>query len=320
MKRITAFIISIMLLVSLCGCGSSINKSSGKLKIICTIFPQYDFVRNIAGDHVDLKMLVPFGMESHDFSLENMTVADVANVGASDLVIYTGGESDSDWINTLKSSVSGSTEWLALTDIVEPLPEQLSQSMNISHVHSDGHHEHEENEIDEHVWTSPKRAVEIVEALRDKLSALDTQNAGIYKDNAADYIEKLKLLDKEMTGTAASAKKKTLIFADRFPFRYLCADYGLNYDAAFPGCSSSTDPSVAQIESLTAAAVRDGAKAVFYLENSNGIYAKQIAGKVGAKALMLHSCHQVTRDEFKNGASYIGLMNENIEKIREALS
>ena len=320
MKRITAFIISIMLLVSLCGCGSSINKSSGKLKIICTIFPQYDFVRNIAGDHVDLKMLVPFGMESHDFSLENMTVADVANVGASDLVIYTGGESDSDWISTLKSSVSDSTEWLALTDIVEPLPEQLSQSMNISHVHSDGHHEHEENEIDEHVWTSPKRAVEIVEALRDKLSALDPQNAGIYNDNAADYIEKLKLLDKEMTETAASAKKKTLIFADRFPFRYLCADYGLNYDAAFPGCSSSTDPSVAQIESLTAAAVKDGAKAVFYLENSNGIYVKQIAGKVGAKALMLHSCHQVTRDEFKNGASYIGLMNENIEKIREALS
>ncbi|MFR7855383.1 MAG: metal ABC transporter substrate-binding protein [Acutalibacteraceae bacterium] len=320
MKRITALFISVLLLILLCGCGSSTKDNGGKLKIICTIFSQYDFIRNIAGDHVDLKMLVPFGMESHDFSLENMTVADVANVGASDLVIYTGGESDSDWINTLRCSVKGSTEWLALTDIVEPLPELLSQSMNISHVHSDGHHEHEENETDEHVWTSPKRAVEIVEALKDKLSALDPYNAGIYSDNATDYIEKLKLLDQKMTKTVELSEKKTLIFADRFPFRYLCADYGLSYDAAFPGCSSSTDPSVAQIESLTAAASKVGAKAVFYMENSNGIYAKQIAGKVGAKALMLHSCHQVTRDEFKNGASYIGLMDQNIEKIREALS
>lgn len=315
MKKITAIFLAVLLLLPLVGCGSSSKDESKKrLSVICTIFPQYDFIRNIAGDLVDLKMLVPFGMESHDFSLESLSVADIKNIGASQLVIYTGGESDSKWINELKSSVRGDTKWIALTDIVEPLSEIISDSMNHNHDHGDEH-----EETDEHVWTSPKRAIEIVDFLTDKLAEFDEGNASAYRVNAEKYKSELIELDKELELTVSSSKHKTLIFADRFPFRYLCADYGLSFDAAFSGCSSSTDPSVVQIESLIKSAVQAEARVVFYMENSKQIYAKQIAAKVGAKTLLLHSCHQITKQQFDSGISYTELMKNNINNIKEAL-
>ena len=321
MKKITALILALLLLLSLIGCNSSRKDESGKkLSVICTIFPQYDFLRNIAGDLVDLKMLVPFGMESHDFSLESLTVADVRNIGASQLVVYTGGESDSKWINELKSSVRGNTKWIALTDIVEPLSEIMSDSMNHAHEHEHEHeHGDEHEETDEHVWTSPKRAIEIVDFLADELAELDADNADVYRENAEKYKSELAELDSELESTVSASKRKTLIFADRFPFRYLCADYGLSFDAAFPGCSSSADPSVVQIESLVKSAVEAQAKVIFYMENSKQVYARQIAAKVGAETLLLHSCHQITKEQFNSGISYTELMKNNINNIKEAL-
>lgn len=323
MKKIIALVLALLLLLSLIGCNSSRKDESGeKLSVICTIFPQYDFLRNIAGDLIDLKMLVPFGMESHDFSLESLTVADVRNIGASQLVVYTGGESDSKWINELKSSVRGNTKWIALTDIVEPLSEIMSDSMNHAHEHDHEHeHEHgdEHEETDEHVWTSPKRAMEIVDFLTDELAKLDADNADIYRENAEKYKSELAELDSELESTVSASKRKTLIFADRFPFRYLCADYGLSFDAAFPGCSSSADPSVVQIESLVKSAVDAQAKVIFYMENSKQVYARQIAAKVGAETLLLHSCHQITKEQFNSGISYTELMKNNINNIKEAL-
>lgn len=312
MKKLTAIIITlIIILLPVSGCGVRKN-SDDRLKVVCTIFPQYDFVRNIAGDLVDLKMLVPFGMESHDFTLENMSVADVAMVGAADLFIYVGGESDSQWVDKLKNTVAGETEWLAIIDTVDTVNESLSDSMLRAHEH-DG-----DAEADEHVWASPKKAIEISDAITNELCYLDPHNAETYKENFADYKGKLQELDKRLYNVTRGSVNKTLIFADRFPFRYLAADYGLSYDAAFPGCSSATDPSVAQITSLCESAVATGAKAIFYMENSNPQYARQIAERVGAKTYLLHSCHTVTKAQYEAGASYISLMEGNINSISEA--
>ncbi len=318
MKRLVALLLSAVLLLPLFGCAEQ-SAETESLKIVCTVFPQYDFVRNIAGDKAEISMLVPLGTESHDFQLENLTVAELKSVATADLVIYIGGESDSDWIEKLKATVNGNgIKWLALTDTVEALEELNTESMKDIHDH-EHHHEEHGDAYDEHVWTSPKSAVKIVAAITEELCGIDAENAELYRKNSELYTEKLNGLDKSLTESVANGSGKTLIFGDRFPFRYLCADYGLDYDAAFPGCSANSDPSVAQIASLTKNALKANTKTVFYMENSKSVFAESIAEKIGGKAELLHSCHTFSKKELENGADYVSVMQENIRKITEAL-
>ncbi len=325
MKKFIAIALVLLLVFSFSGCLNENAEGDGKLKVVCTIFPQYDFVREIAGDKVDLKMLLPFGMESHDYTLESMSIADIKAVAEADLVIYTGGEGDKRWIETLKETVETDALWLSLTETTELLPVAISSSMQDHHHHDETcDHDHEElhehsAEYDEHVWTSPKRAVSIVDAITQKLCELDSVNAEIYKINAKAYKDELMILDEQLI-KATENKKQVLIFADRFSFRYLCHDYGLSFDAAFSGCSSTTDPTVAQINSLCVSATTSGAKVIFYMENSNLLYAEGIAERVGATAELLHSCHNVSSREFSNGATYLSLMRNNVQSITEALN
>lgn len=323
MKRVLSLILLCLLaLTVLSGCGGTSVKDN-KLSVVCTVFPQYDFVRNIAGDKADIKMLVPLGTESHDFQLENLSVAELKTVATADLVVYVGGESDLDWITELKNTVKGNATWMAMSDMVETLEEISSDSMEHIHDHEHGHdeeHGHEEHTAyDEHVWTSPKRVVMIVRALTDELCRLDPENSEFYKANSERYIGELNLLDSDLMAVCENAAKDKLIFGDRFPFRYLCADYGLQFDAAFSGCSSGVDPSVAQMTSLTKSAVESGAKVIFYMENSDPVFAESIAKTVGGKAELLHSCHTFSKAELNSGVTYISVMRENILKISEAL-
>ncbi len=322
MKRIVCLILSLLLVLAmLSGCGdTSVDES--KLSVVCTVFPQYDFVRNISGDKADIKMLVPLGTESHDFQLENLTVAELKTVATADLVVYVGGESDLDWITELKSTVKGNASWMAMSDTVETLEEISSDSMEHIHDHGHGHdeqHVHEHTAYDEHVWTSPKRVVMIVKALTDELCRLDPENGEFYKANSENYIEELNLLDSDLSEVCQNADKSKLIFGDRFPFRYLCTDYGLEFDAAFSGCSSGVDPSVAQMTSLTKSALEANAKVIFYMENSDPTFAESIAKTVGGRAELLHSCHTFSKAELNAGMTYVSVMRENILKISEAL-
>ncbi len=325
MKRIIALTLVLLLAFSLCGCSKKETLDEEKLKVVCTIFPQYDFVRQIAGDRVELKMLLPFGMESHDYNLESMSIADIKSVAEADLVIYTGGEGDKRWIETLKKTVDNNALWLSLVETTELLPVVISSSMEDHHHHDENcDHDHENvhehsAEYDEHVWTSPKRALKIVDAITEKLCELDNVNAQSYKANAENYKNELNSLSEELT-KATENKQVTLVFADRFSFRYLCHDYGFSFDAAFSGCSSTTDPSVAQINSLCISASKSNVKTVFYMENSNTLYAEGIAERVGATTKLLHSCHNVSSKEFLNGATYLSLMKNNVQSITEALN
>ena len=327
-KLFSAFIPASVLLLLLSGCaspGTAGSEDSGKIRAVATIFPQYDFLRQIGGDHLELTMLLKPGAESHSFE---PTPADMITVSQSDLFVYVGGDSDA-WVETILESVDVSEkEIVTLMDCVETVAEEDVEGME-THGHAHDHEDedptaadgdHEEAEQDEHVWTSPRNAVRIVEKLRDALIAVDPENAGDYTQNAADYIDRLNRLDQEFQETVDTAKRHTILLGDRFPFRYLADSYGLDYYAAFPGCSSESEASAKTIAFLIDKVKEEKIPVVFSIELSNEKMTDSICEATGATKLQLHSCHNVTRDDFEQGITYLDLMERNVQALKEALN
>ena len=327
-KLFSAFIPASVLLLLLSGCaspGTAGSEDSGKIRAVATIFPQYDFLRQIGGDHLELTMLLNPGAESHSFE---PTPADMITVSQSDLFVYVGGDSDA-WVETILESVDVSEkEIVTLMDCVETVAEEDVEGME-THGHAHDHEDedptaadgdHEEDEQDEHVWTSPRNAVRIVEKLRDALIAVDPENAGDYTQNAADYIDRLNRLDQEFQETVDTAKRHTILLGDRFPFRYLADAYGLDYYAAFPGCSSESEASAKTIAFLIDKVKEEKIPVVFSIELSNEKMTDSICEATGATKLQLHSCHNVTRDDFEQGITYLDLMERNVQALKEALN
>ena len=315
MKKIIALILAgIMALSVLCACNSEDdnNKTDGKLKVITTIFPPYDFTRQIAGDKIDLSMLLKPGMESHSFE---PSPKDIVNIQNCDLFIYVGGESD-EWVRTiLESDDKKPKKIIALMDCVDTVEEATVEGMT-----AEEHEEGEEKEYDEHVWTSPKNAVTITKKIAEILDELDPSDKKIYDENTRQYCAQLTQLDNEFRETVDSAKNKLVVFGDRFPFRYFTDEYGLGYFAAFPGCSAETEPSAATISFLIDKVKEKNIPVVFKIEFSSGKVAKTIAEPSGAKVLEFHSCHNIDADGFNNGETYVSLMKKNLKNLKEALS
>ena len=314
MRRLISFVLSLVVcLITLSGCSAAVD--DGRLNIVCTIFPQYDLVRSIAGDSVNLKMLLPYSMESHDFKLENLSMKDLEVVHDADVIISVGGASDSGWIGELKSRVcNDSQKWLELSSMTETL---CAEEHDHGHGHS-GDHNHSEDEIDEHIWTSPKRMTEAAFYISNVLKELDPGITSVCDKGLIEYITELRLMEIELDDIGQKADKP-FIFADRFSFRYLFNDYGLKFEAAFTGCSSSVDPSAVALANITSKAIENNAKTIFHMENSNVKYAEKIAKSAGAKTAMLHSCHNISREEFRNGETYITLMKKNLKVLKEAI-
>ncbi len=332
MKKIRVWLICVSLFAAgllLTGCLAKREENSAapdggeKIRVVCTIFPPCDFVREVGGDYVEVTQLLKPGMEAHSYE---PSPADIVRITESDLFLYAGGESDV-WVEELLSGSDVQIRSHSLLDWVDPLEEETTEGMQAS----GHHHSHEEEgeapdavhldegEYDEHVWTSPVNAMRLVEQIRDELSQIDPDRAEIYAENAADYLEQLQSLDEDFRSMVEEAPRKTLVFGDRFPFLYLVKTYGLEYYAAFPGCSSQTEPSAATIAFLTDKVEQEGIPTVFYLELSSGNVAEAIAEAAGAKTDMLHSCHTLTRDEAERGETYLSLMRQNLEAIRRAL-
>lgn len=316
MKKIIALILSaVILLLMLCACGGNDDtKTDGKLKIIATIFPPYDFARQIGGDYIDLTMLLKPGMESHNYE---PSPKDIVNIRNSDLFIYVGGESD-EWVKTiLESDEKKPKKIIALMDCVDTVEETTVEGMTAGEKKSENG---EEIELDEHVWTSPKNAITITKKISQAMAELDPGNKKIYDENTRNYSAQLTQLDEQFRQTVESAKNKLVIFGDRFPFRYFTDEYGLGYFAAFPGCSSETEPSAATISFLIDQVREKKIPVVFKIEFSNGKVAQTIAEPIGAKVLEMHSCHNIDADSMKNGATYLSLMKQNLNNLKEALS
>lgn len=319
LKRLFSLLLAgTMLLGGLSGCSAPAEQEEG-LSVVATIFPQYDFARQVMGGSEGLTMLLRPGQEVHSYE---PTPQDIIAIQNCDLFIYVGGESDA-WIEDVLDGMDTSNiVILSLMDVVDPLEEDTENVLENPEEHDhqeDGTHLHEE-EYDEHVWTSPKNAILITQAICDALCEIDPDNAGQYQANTADYLTQLEELDAAFREVIGDAQRDTLFFGDRFPLLYFVREYGLNYYAAFPGCASETEPSAATVAKLIDLVREEAAPVVYQIELSNGNIARSIADSSGARVETFYTCHNITADDFNAGETYLSLMQRNVDSLKEALN
>ena len=331
MKKILAMLLCCTALLAGCGQRMPEKTDDGRLKIVATVFPAYDFARAAAGTYTDVELLLPPGMDSHSYE---PTPADILAVQECDLFIYLGGESDS-WVETILSAVEPEGETLRMIDCVELLEEKHVEGMQTDpghdHDHEEGceeehHHEEETHEevahglgevvgMDEHVWTAPENAAAITRTIGETLARMDGANGEAYLAGAEAYAVELDALHGEFEALFAGRGDRTIVFGDRFPLRYFAEAYQLDYYAAFPGCGTQTEPSAATVAFLTDKVRAEGIKTVWYIEFSNHLVADSIAEAAGVETAMFHTCHNVTRAEMDGGATYLSLMRSNLETL-----
>jgi zinc transport system substrate-binding protein len=314
MKKLFSIALLALLIVSaLAGCAAKNTPAeSDKLSVVATIFAPFDFARQVAGDNVNLTMLLPPAGESHSFE---PTPRDIITIQNSDVFIYVGGESD-DWVNNILDSMDTSKmKIITLMDCVEVVEEEVIEGMQ-----EEAEEESGEPEFDEHVWTSPRNAKLIAQKFADAFAEVDPENADNYEANCAAYLEKLDELDANFQAVVDGAVRKTLVFGDRFPFRYFADAYGLNYFAAFPGCSTETEASAATVAFLIDKVKAEKIPVIFHIELSNSKIADTIADATGAKTLELHAAHNISKADFENGVTYLEIMTKNVASLKEALN
>ena len=315
LKRVFCVILALSFAVGLSGIsGCSDREDNGseeKLEIVTTIFPAYDFARQIFGNTAEVTLLLKPGMESHSY---DPTARDIVRIDKCDLFIYNGGESDA-WVeNILKSTDNVKT--LRMMEAVEALYEEFLEGMEHDH---DDHDSEEADEYDEHIWTSPKNAAKIVESIKSAAIELAPENKTAYENSADEYIAKINALDKKFSELLAG-EEKYFVFGDRFPLLYFFKEYGLNYYAAFPGCGSETEPSARTIAFLGEQLESDDTVAgVFYIELSNHKLADTLAADKGLTAFEFHTCHNITADDFNSGETYVSLMQRNFDMLERVL-
>lgn len=292
-------------------------KSEAALTIVTTIFPAYDLARALSCGTANVSLLLPPGSESHSYE---PTPKDIISIQEADVFLYAGGESDH-WVEEILKSM-GDKAPLAfrLTDHVPLLEEAITASMREESHEGHGEEEHDEAEMDEHVWTSPRNMMSIARAFSSVLCECSPENSGVYAAALEEYLADLRELDEAITEIVENGRRDIVIFGDRFPFRYFAADYGLRYDAAFPGCSEDSEPSVRTVTSLVNIVREEGIPVIFYIEFSSRRTADILAEETGAKELLFHSCHNVSAMEMEEGATYLSLMWKNVDALKEALN
>ncbi|MBR2991915.1 MAG: zinc ABC transporter substrate-binding protein [Clostridiales bacterium] len=361
-KLISVLAAAAMMAGCLCGCNAAQKaNTSDKMKIVTTIFPEYDWVNNILGDkasNAEVTMLLDNGVDLHSFQ---PTAADILKISECDLFIYVGGESD-EWVeDVLKEATNKDMIAINLLEVLgdKVVEEEIVEGMqeeeededhdhehedeDHDHEHEDHDHEHEDEdehehehkdiakthehhhdevEYDEHVWLSLRNSAILVNSISEAIQKIDPANAESYKANAASYIEKLNALDKEYQAAVSAASKNTILFGDRFPFRYLVEDYNLEYYAAFVGCSAESEASFETIVFLAGKVDELSLPAVLTIEGRDHSIAQTIVENTAAKdqkILTMDSMQSTTSEDIKNGASYLSIMESNLSVLKEAL-
>ena len=338
MKKITALLLALMMLAGvLAGCGKPKDAGkAGKLKVVTTIFPEYDWVRAILGDkaeNAEVTMLLDNGVDLHSYQ---PTADDIVRISDCDLFVYVGGESDG-WVeNALKNAANRNMKVINLLEVLGDsvkTEETVEGMQEDGHDHGHSHDEHDEEhdeaeghdhgeEKDEHVWLSLKNAQALCVTLADALCAIDPDSKNTYIANAAAYRDKLAALDADYKAAVDGAAHKTVLFGDRFPFRYLVDDYGLRYYAAFAGCSAETEASFETVSFLAKKVDELGLPCVLTIEGAQHRIAETIvqntAGK-NQKVLTMDSMQSTTSKDVANGATYLSVMEKNLSVLKEAL-
>lgn len=315
MKKILSVItVSAMLCALLAGCGAEPGpeqeQEDGRLSVVATVFAPYDFARQLVGERGEVTLLLPPGSESHSYE---PTPKDIIGIQNCDLFIYVGGESDA-WVADVLESVGEGVRTVTLMDCVELLEEEHVEGMETEHEHEDG-----ETEYDEHVWTSPRNAKLICEKIASALCEADPEGEAEYKAALESCSQELDELDAAFKEVVANGVRDTIIFADRFPLLYFAKAYGLEYYAAFPGCADETEPSAATVVFLIEKVREEGIPVVFHIELSNEDMADTICEETGAEKMLFSACHNVTKEQFEAGVTYLELMWANVDALREAL-
>ena len=290
------------------------NEKPKPSKIIATSFVGYDFARAVTGDVADVSMLLSPGAELHDYE---PTPEDIVNIKKADLFIYNGGESD-EWVEKiLKDNEIPESKTFRMMDYIDlRLEDDFDDDLYDDY---EGHDADDEPEYDEHVWTSPVNAIKIIENLEDKLTELYPEHTKSYSEHSGSYISRLKTIDEKIREIVANGSDKPLVFADRFPFQYFVDEYGLTYFAAFPGCSEETEASSKVIAFLIDKVKQENLNVILKIELTSDKLAQTIAEETGAKILELNSAHNISKADFDNGITYVDIMENNLEVIKEAL-
>ncbi|HWQ98132.1 MAG TPA: metal ABC transporter substrate-binding protein [Clostridia bacterium] len=306
-------LIIVLSLAFLSGCAPhAAAPENGGISIVSTIFPSYDFARQItAGTDANVSLLLQPGEEVHSF---DPTSQDIIRIQNADLFLYVGGENDT-WVDGVLSGLDKSVNTFRMMDYVTLYQEELVAGMQPEQEDAGG-----APEWDEHVWTAPVNAIAIVKAMTAGLIAIDPDNAAAYQANSDAYVQKLQSLDQSFRDVVDAASHKTVVFADRFPVRYFVEEFGLQYYAAFPGCSAETEPSAATVAALIDRVKAENIPVVFYIEMSNEQMANTVAEATGAVPMLFHTCHNVTKAEFESGATYLSLMQNNVTALKAALN
>lgn len=299
------------------------NKENGKIQVITTLFPQYDFVKKVGGDKVNTTLLLPPGTESHTYE---PTPRDMALINDSNLFVYTGSEMEP-WADNL---ISGIEENINVLD--------LSASINLIHAeefeekhymeeeeyeHEEEEHEHEEEEhehaYDPHFWLNPLYAIKMVESIRDELCKIDPDNSEYYTANAASYIQEIQTLDSEFEQTVASSSNPKIAFGGAFAYAYFVERYNLEFISAYSACGENVEPSTTQLKNVINYINENKIPVVFYKEYTNGNVAQTISESTGTQTLVFNTVHNVSKEEIANGASYISIMKQNLANLKIAL-
>ena len=326
-KKLTSMLLAAPLLAATvfaaCSCSAGAGKSD-KLRIVTTIFPEYDWVREIAGEKladIDLTLLCDNGVDMHSFQ---PTAQDIIKISSCDVFVYVGGESD-EWVeDALKEAVNKDMQVVNLMEILggDIVEEEIVEGMQAEE-EDDDEGEEEEPEYDEHVWLSLKNAQVIVTGIADAMGKADPNNAGTYKTNADNYKNRLAELDSRYADAVKNGNANTVLFGDRFPFRYLTDDYNLNYYAAFAGCSAETEASFDTVIFLSGKIDELGLKTVLVIESSDQKVAQTIIDNTAAKdleILVLDSMQATSSSDIAKGVTYISVMESNLEVLTKALS
>ena len=304
MKKIISIFLLFVVTFAFCSCGE-VERSTGKISVVTTIFPYYDFARSVSKGTCDVDMLLKPGSDVHSFE---PTPSDILKIRNADLFIYNGGESD-EWVDSILESL-GDTDKpvvMKMTDYVKPLTE-----MDADH--------HAEDEEDEHIWTSLDNAKTLVSKISDEVSKLDQKHKTVYNKNGLDYIEKISKVQSEIENTVNSSESKKIVVGDRFPLLYFATEFSLDWECAFPGCSTETEPSLDRLSKLTDTIEKDKIKTLLKLEMSENKVADTLADETNTKVRTFYSAESVSKEEFANNVTYVDLMERNNNALKEALS
>ncbi len=329
-KLLSALLVLALALGLLAGCGTAPAKETAaepRLRVVTTIFPIYDWVMNVLGEQAadaEVTMLLDNGVDLHSYQ---PTADDIVRISSCDLFIYVGGESD-EWVeDTLQEATNRNMAVINLLEVLGAFVKEEEIVEGMEHEHEEEHdheeeHEHEEVEYDEHVWLSLNNAAVFCRAVSDALGQIDSENAALYTANADAYIEKLNTLDARYQAAVDASVHHTLLFGDRFPFRYLADDYALDYYAAFVGCSAETEASFETIIFLAGKLDELGLPAVLQIESADGSIARTVVENTRSKdqqILTMDSMQSTTAKDVAAGASYLSIMEQNLDVLKAAL-